>query len=90
MIEVIDAPIDIVLTADGEPASFILNRFEYDIHGQPQAHYSRAPWWNAAAAPDRIDTEYWRVDAGRTIEDLTRYDLRREIDGAWYLAAAWR
>lgn len=90
MLETIDSPITVLLTRDGDPSGFILDRFEYDIVGQPQAHFVRRPWWDAGAAPDRIDTEIWRVDAGRTRDDLTRYDLRRGTDGAWFLAATWR
>lgn len=129
MFEALERPIEVTLNEDGEPDAFVLDRFEYEIHGQPQVTFTRTPWWEQAAPaspapvssapvssvsapsatntlsatntasrvpgqliPDRIDTELWSVDAARELDqqDLTRYDLRRDTDGAWYLAAAWR
>ncbi|MWV32473.1 hypothetical protein [Rathayibacter iranicus] len=85
-----DSPIEVTLTDDGEPAAFVLERFEYDIIGQPQAHYTRSVWWDGTSSPNCIDTEFWLVDAARDNDELTRYDLRRDADGTWYLTAAWR
>lgn len=87
--EIIDELVDIVLTDDGEPAAFVRGRFEFEIVGQPQAHFTRSAWWESSSAPERIDVEFWRVDAGRDVDDLTRYELRHDADGSWSLAAAW-
>jgi len=87
--EIIDKPVQVELTEDGDPSSFILDRFEHTILGQPQAIFKRTFWWETAGSPTRIDTELWRIDASRGGEQQHRYDLRRDADGSWVLALDW-
>lgn len=89
MSTVIDAAVSVTLAANGDPATFIWDRFEYVIVGQPRALFTRTAWWRDAESPARIDTELWRVDAVRDDDEPTRYDLRRDADGRWTLAIAW-
>lgn len=89
MPHIINTPVDVELSEDGDPTAFIWDRFEHTILGQPQAIYARTKWWETAGSPTRIDTELWRVDASRGGEEQHRYDLRREADGSWVLALEW-
>jgi hypothetical protein len=86
---IIDAPVDVELSADGDPRAFIWNRFEHTVIGQPQAVFKRTRWWEDQGTPTRIDTELWRLDASRGDEEQHRYDLRRGTDGSWVLALDW-
>lgn len=86
---IIDARVDVELSADGDPRSFIWNRFEHTVIGQPQAVFSRTSWWENDGVPTRIDTELWRLDASRGGEEQHRYDLRHDVDGSWVLALDW-
>jgi hypothetical protein len=85
-----DSPVEVTLSPEGDPSAFILDRFEYDIVGAPQVYFTRQPWWGNPTAPDRIDSEFWRVDASRPDQELIRYDLRRDPAGAWFLATSWQ
>lgn len=89
MATIIDAAVAVDLSVDGDPTAFVWNRFEHRIVGQPQALFTRQPWWMGEASPARIDIETWRVDAARGDEEPTRYDLRRDTEGLWTLAVAW-
>ncbi|SFN49008.1 hypothetical protein [Mycetocola miduiensis] len=60
---IIDKPVTVNLSPAGDPAAFILDRFEHTIIGQPQAIFTRTRWWEQGSAPKRIDTELWRVAA---------------------------
>lgn len=90
MPQIIDVPVDVELSADGDPRAFIWNRFEHIVIGQPQAIFTRTRWWESPSGiPPRIDTELWRLDASRGDEEQHRYDLRRDTDGSWVLALDW-
>lgn len=89
MPEIINKPVTVELSEDGEPTAFILDRFEHTILGQPQAIFTRTAWWETAGSPTRIDTELWRIDASRGGEEQHRYDLRRDADGTWVLTLDW-
>lgn len=90
---VIDDSIDVTISGDGEPTSFVWQRYVYTVTGQPQAYFRRlAPWWNGASSPERIDQELWRVTA---VRDHPReqhsehlYDLCR-VPGGWLLTLSW-
>jgi hypothetical protein len=88
MPRLIDTPVDVIVSATGDPTAFIWDRFEHTIVGQPQAIFTRHRWWETAAIPERIDSELWRVDACRGGLPQHRYDLRRGVDG-WVLALDW-
>lgn len=85
----VDTPIEVTVADNGDPTSFIWDRFEHTILGQPQAIFRRTRWWEQGSTPERIDTELWRVDASRGGEEQHRYDLRRNTDGTWLLALDW-
>jgi len=85
----IDATVDVILAKNGDPAAFIWDRFEHTVIGQPQAIFTRHPWWETSAIPTLIDTELWRLDASRGGAEQHRYDLRRDADGSWVLAVDW-
>lgn len=91
MPQIIDVAVDVALTDDGDPSSFVWDRFEHTVIGQPHAVFTRTRWWEDGAVPTRIDTELWRLDASRSGSDaeLHRYDLRRDADGTWVLALDW-
>lgn len=89
MATVVDASVSVAVAPSGAPESFVWDRFEYRIVGQPIALFTRTAWWTGAASPARIDQETWRVDAIRDEEEPTRYDLRRDAEGGWTLAVAW-
>lgn len=89
MAVVVDAPVVVSLSTTGDPASFVWDRFEHHVVGQPRALFRRLPWWQGEVSPARIDIETWRVDAARGDEEPVRYDLRRDVDGRWSLAVAW-
>ena len=84
----IDDPIEVVIADSGEPSSFIWQRFEYEVTGQPQAFFRRPDnWWSAGRTLALIDQELWRVTATRDGDEHT-YDLRREPEG-WLLSLQW-
>ncbi|MGO2749063.1 MAG: hypothetical protein ACTIA6_03320 [Pseudoclavibacter sp.] len=90
---VIDDTIDVALSSDGQPVSFVWQRFLYTVTGQPQAYFRRLPpWWHGASPSERIDQELWRVtavrDGAREQHDGHLYDLCRASDG-WLLALSW-
>lgn len=86
----LDTVVEVIVNPDGDPTSFIWDRFEHIILGQPQAIFRRTKWWETGQAPTRIDTELWRIDASRGGEEPQhRYDLRRDADGTWVLALDW-
>lgn len=91
MSTVVDAAVSVTLADNGDPATFIWDRFEYVIVGQPRALFARTAWWRGAESPARIDTELWRVDAvrdddepkhvlpavgGKKLEQLTPQNVR--------------
>lgn len=84
----IDDLIEVDTASSGEPLSFVWQRFEYDVVGQPQAFFRRPePWWSGGRSLSRVDQELWRVAATRDGSERT-YDLRRESEG-WVLALEW-
>ena len=85
----IDVIVDVILAKNGDPAAFIWDRFEHTVIGQPQAIFTRRPWWETTRVPTLIDTELWRLDASRGDAVQHRYDLRRDADGSWVLAVDW-
>lgn len=89
MPHIIDAPVDVELSANGDPRAFTWNRFEHTVVGQPRAVFTRTHWREDAGKPTRFDNELWRLDASRGGEDQHRYDLRRDPDGSWVLALDW-
>jgi hypothetical protein len=53
--QIIDVPVDVELSADGDPRAFIWNRFEHTVIGQPQAIFTRTRWWeNPSGIPSRM------------------------------------
>lgn len=90
---VIDDTIDVAVSSDGQPVSFVWQRFLYTVTGQPQAYFRRLPpWWHGGSPSERIDQELWRVTAvrgsAREQHDEHLYDLCRASDG-WLLALSW-
>lgn len=90
---VVDDTIEVAINGDGQPVSFVWQRFLYTVIGQPQAYYRRLPpWWHGASSPARIDQELWRVtavrDGARKSHDEHLYDLCR-APGGWLLALSW-
>ena len=65
MPQIIDATVQVELSADGDPRAFVWDRFEHTVVGQPQAVFTRTRWWENTGTPTRIDTELWRLDAAK-------------------------
>lgn len=77
---------------DGQPSVFWWQRFPYVVEGQPMLFYRRRPgrWWAGEVRADRLDDEFWRVNAARdgTGDEPQLYDLK--WDGVrWTLVLAW-
>ena len=89
MPRIVDATVDMTVGANGDPESFIWDRFEHTVLGQPQAMFARHDWWESPTIPTFIDTELWRLHASRGGEEERRYDLRKHADGRWVLALDW-
>jgi hypothetical protein len=84
--EIIDDPVAVELSPDGDPATFIWHKFEYVVAGQPQVVFTRTPWWETERLPERIDTERWTLDAARAGDEVRRYQLAHD-GGEWRLVA---
>lgn len=49
---VIDDIIDVAFSPEGQPVSFVWQRFLYTVTGQPQAYFRRLPpWWHGGSPP---------------------------------------
>ncbi|MBS3180038.1 MULTISPECIES: hypothetical protein [unclassified Pseudoclavibacter] len=77
---------------DGQPAVFWWRRFPYVVEGQPMLFYRRRPgrWWAGEARSDRLDDEFWRVNAARdgSAEEPQLYDLKWDGE-RWSLVLRW-
>lgn len=87
-----EEPVIVELAPNAEPRLFVWNRFVYEVIGQPQQFFERDAWWRQRSGMNRIDREFWKVEATPTGDatDATTYDLaRRPDEEGWMLARAW-
>jgi len=87
----VDEPITVTLSPEGEPRAFVWRRFEYEVLGTPLAFFRRLPWWRTRGSLQRIDQEFWRVEATATgtMDGARIYELARAGEKGWLLATEW-